>query len=185
MGLLTLLYPFAVYFGMSRFGTRTLALLLLGLLGVRVLVWLGPRQRAVGGLWPMLVAIAAICLLVLGRGDGRFFLFYPVAVSLTMLVAFAATLYRPPSMIERFARLREPELPTAAMAYCRRVTMIWCGFFTLNGAIALVTAMRGDLKLWTIYNGLVSYIAMGLLFALELVVRHFFKRRHALAPEGG
>ncbi len=185
LGLLTLLYPFAVYFGISRFGTRTLAWLLLGLLGMRLLVRLGPRQQAVAGLWPMMAAIAVLCLLVLLRGDGHFFLYYPVAVNLTMLISFALTLSRPPSMIERFARLREPEMPDIAIAYCRRVTQVWCGFFVLNGLASLVTVLRGELKLWTLYNGLLSYIAMGLLFAVEMVVRYFFKRRHADVAGGG
>lgn len=185
LGLLTLLYPFAVYFGMSHFGTRTLALLLLGLLGLRLLVWLGPRQRAVAGLWPMMAAIAVLCLLVLVRGDGRFFLYYPVAVNLTMLVSFALTLSRPPSMIERFARLREPEMPPVAIVYCRRVTQVWCGFFVVNGLVSLATVLHGQLKLWTLYNGLISYSVMGLLFAGEMVVRTIFKRRHADAVRGG
>jgi len=58
-----------------------------------------------------------------------------------------------PSMIERLARLREPRLPQAAIAYTRRVTQVWCVFFAINGAIALVTAIWASDQVWALYNG--------------------------------
>jgi uncharacterized membrane protein len=36
---------------------------------------------------------------------------YPVFMSLRCIIYFCQTLIRPPSMIERFARLVEPDLP--------------------------------------------------------------------------
>ena len=51
------------------------------------------------------------------------------------------------------------------------MTKAWCVFFVLNGAIATVTAIIGDLKLWTWWNGLLSYGAMGLMFGGEYLLR--------------
>lgn len=183
VGLLTLLYPFAVYFGMSHLGTRTLAWLLLSMFGLRLLLIGGRSRQALANLLPLLVAVAVICILVLLRGDGVFFLYYPVAINLTMFASFAFTLKRPPTMIERFARLREPQMPEIAIAYCRQVTKVWCGFFVLNTGLSLCTILSGDLRLWMLYNGLVSYLLMGLLFAIEFVWRMAFKRRHAQISE--
>jgi uncharacterized membrane protein len=81
-------------------------------------------------------------------------------------------------MIERLARIREPELPAPAIYYTRRVTQVWCLFFALNGVIALITTLWASAAVWTIYNGLVAYLLMGLLFAVEYSVRWRFKQRH-------
>ncbi|MGV2398888.1 MAG UNVERIFIED_CONTAM: hypothetical protein MIL04_25265, partial [Klebsiella aerogenes] len=53
----------------------------------------------------------------------------------------------------------------------RRVTQIWCAFFIGNGGIALVTALYGDMSLWTAWNGMISYLLMGMLMAGEWLVR--------------
>jgi uncharacterized membrane protein len=57
------------------------------------------------------------------------------------------------------------------------VTQVWCWFFSVNGAIALATALWASPAIWTLYNGLIAYLVMGLLFAGEYVVRWHFKRR--------
>jgi uncharacterized membrane protein len=41
----------------------------------------------------------------------------------------------------------------------------------MNGLIACYTAFFTSLETWTLYNGLIAYILMGLLFAGEYVVR--------------
>jgi len=79
------------------------------------------------------------------------------------------------------ARDRQPDFPPAAVAYTRRVTQIWCGFFAVNGVIALYTALFASLQQWTFYNGFLAYLLMGFLFAGEYCARCFFRRRHAIA----
>jgi uncharacterized membrane protein len=102
---------------------------------------------------------------------------YPVLVNAALLGAFGYSLIFPPSMIERFARMREPDLPPRAIHYTYRVTQIWCGFFVLNGMIAVITALWASPTTWSVYNGLVAYLLMGLLFAGEYAVRRRFKQR--------
>ena len=105
---------------------------------------------------------------------------YPVFINAAMLAAFGATLLRPPSMVERFARIREPDLSPHAVAYTRRVTMVWCAFFALNGSAALATALWAPLRIWVLYNGIVAYILTGIVFAVEYAFRlHFKARLHA------
>jgi uncharacterized membrane protein len=102
---------------------------------------------------------------------------YPVFMNLAMLIAFVVTLVRGPSMIERLARLMEPDLPESGVRYTRKVTMVWAAFFVSNGAFAAWTALYADWRTWSLYNGLISYIAMGALFGGELIVRHFVRAR--------
>ena len=104
--------------------------------------------------------------------------FYPVLVNVVMLAGFGYSLAFPPTAIERIARLSEPDLPPAAIAYTRRVTQVWCAFFIVNGGIAVITALWASQAVWALYNGAISYVLMGLLFAGEYLVRMRFKRRH-------
>lgn len=103
---------------------------------------------------------------------------YPVLINGVMLGVFGASLIFPPSAVERLARLREPDFPDHAIAYTRRVTQVWCVFFVLNGAIALTTALWASPAVWSLYNGVIAYVLMGLLFAGEFLVRLRHRRRH-------
>lgn len=102
---------------------------------------------------------------------------YPVMVNVAMLCAFGFSLISPPSMVERLARLREPDLPAEAILYTRRVTQVWCVFFVVNGSIALATALWASPDIWSLYNGVIAYLLTGLLFGGEYIVRVRFKRR--------
>ena len=137
-----------------------------------------PEVRA----WLEPVATAAAALtLALGAGwlnDALPIKLYPVAVNALMLALFGLSLRHPPSMIERFARLQEPDLPTHAIAYTRRVTQVWCGFFVINGTLALLTALYASTDVWALYNGLIAYLLMGALFAGEWLVRQRVRARH-------
>lgn len=163
--LATLLYPLAIYFGMGRFEPRWLALLLLALSLLRAAVSRAPVWMAAAGGAGVLVVASLL------SNHGLPLKLYPVVVNAVMLVVFATSLRHPPSAIERLARLQDPLLPPAAIAYTRRVTQVWCGFFVLNGGVALLTAVLASDAVWALYNGLIAYVLMGALFAGEWLVR--------------
>jgi len=136
------------------------------IMGAALLAWRLPQARGqaiIAGL--ILVSMGLLGHIELGMRA------YPVAVNLIMLTLFADSLFRGMPIIERLARLREADLPSEAVAYTRRVTWAWCGFFVVNGAISAWTALYADLATWTLYNGFISYCAMGLMFAGEWLCR--------------
>jgi hypothetical protein len=47
-----------------------------------------------------------------------------------------------------------------------------------------MTALWASPATWTLYNGLIAYVMMGLLFAGEYVVRWHFKRQPWYRPTG-
>ena len=106
-------------------------------------------------------------------------LYYPVLVSLLLLLLFARSLWQPQTLIERLARLQDPQLPPEAIRYTRRVTQVWCGFFVVNGTLALGTILLGDMALWSLYNGLLSYLLMGTLMGGEWLLRRRLQARLA------
>jgi acyl-CoA synthetase (AMP-forming)/AMP-acid ligase II/3-hydroxymyristoyl/3-hydroxydecanoyl-(acyl carrier protein) dehydratase len=79
-------------------------------------------------------------------------------------------------MIFRFARFQDKSIEVSPAKkriarYCKKVTLLWCGFFILNGSVSACTAFAASDVLWSIYNGGVSYILMGLLFTGEYIIR--------------
>lgn len=154
-----------------------MAALALAVIAGRAALSRSPTMR----LWrpPLFAAAAAIAILaaidpLLAAKS------YPVAMSLVAAVLFGTSLLHPPSLIERFARLREPNLPPGAQEYCQRVTMVWTGWLMLNAAISALLAAVGDDAAWAIWTGLVSYLVMGLLYVGEIGVRRVVRRRAAL-----
>lgn len=173
VGLLTVAYPLIIWLGLGRLAPRWLAL---PLVLVAVLRALATRERV----WLVAAGGALLLAGVTFLGNGALPLkLYPVLVNAILLAVFAMSLFSPQSLIERLARLREPELPPSGVAYTRKVTQLWCGFFVLNGSIALLTALRASDATWALYNGLLSYLFMGVLFAGEWLVRMRVKARHA------
>lgn len=180
VALATLAYPLAVYAGMAQLQPRWLAAALVALALARAAV---SRQPV----W--LAAAGGAVLLALLAGLGNAWLplkLYPVLVNAALLGVFATSLWHPPSVVERLARLREPDLPAAGVAYTRCVTQAWCGFFVFNGSVALATALWGSDAAWAIYNGLLAYGLMGAMFGAEWLLRRRFKARlQALGAQHG
>ncbi len=166
---LTLAYPPAIYFGSHYVPAPVLAILLLPLLllrgsgGIAIGRWLIPGVV-------LLVVIAIVSNAVLPLK------FYPFLMNVVFLAVFASSLRYPPTIIERIARIREPDLPPAGVIYTRRVTQVWCGFFIVNGSLALWTTLWATDRVWFWYNGVIVYALMGALFAIEWLVRQRVRR---------
>jgi len=173
-GLLFAALPFLVYFALQCFQPREVAVVLLALMLLRapgkVLAFL--RQQGARALLPTLALLLLAALLWRGN-DPVWVLSYPIFMNALMLSLFAASLLHPPSVIERLARLRHPDLPPDGVAYTRRVTQVWCGFFVANGGIAAWTAFAASRETWVLYNGLISYLLMGALFVGEWLFRRW------------
>ncbi len=124
---MTLCYPAAVYFGIEYLEPKYFALILLSLFGLRYLVTVKTATTNVALALFVVVTIFAGWAFV--SNSEPLLLFYPVIVNVVLLAAFAWSLAFPPSVIERLARITDPNLPPGAVAYTRRVTVAWCFFF--------------------------------------------------------
>lgn len=170
---ITLLYPLAIWFGHGQVEPRWLAGLLLLAAATRLpaLKLSGIARWSVAGAL-VLVACAIWSNLLLPLK------LYPVLVNIGLLAGFGYSLTTPMSAVERMARLRGADFPPVAQAYMRTVTQVWCGFFVVNGAIALGTALWASEAVWSLYTGVISYVLMAVLFGAEYLVRLRFKRLH-------
>lgn len=172
IGLLTALYPAAVYFGLQYLQPRLIALILAALLLLRLALLRTDWSK------PLLLAGVAYAGFAVWSNQAIALRFYPALVNAAMLTIFAASLFYPPTIVERLARLQQPDLPEQGVLYTRRVTQVWCGFFVVNGAIATVTALWSSFQVWSLYNGLIAYLLMGLLFVGE-----YWLRQRVMKPE--
>ncbi|HBQ2881684.1 TPA: hypothetical protein L7V13_002273 [Klebsiella quasipneumoniae subsp. quasipneumoniae] len=170
-GILLLAWPFIIWFGLAHNSLQGL----LPLMALMLFLRFRQTRRRAGALSVVtqIVAVAGMTLCIASYllKTHQLLLFYPVVVNSVMLAVFGGSLWSTMPIIERLARLHEPDLPERAVRYTRRVTQIWCAFFIINGGIALFTALYGDLSLWTAWNGMISYLLMGTLMAGEWLVR--------------
>lgn len=171
-------YPFAVYYGLNEWGIGIVAGLLGLLFILRLIAGNQIRLRELKYIaWLSGGAGIALTLLAFLFNSSQWLTYYPVIVNLVMFSIFVQSLWQKESMVERFARLQEPNLPDYAVNYTRNVTKVWCCFFIVNGAIALATTFM-PLHIWTLYNGLISYLIAGSLFVVEFIVRLLVKRKN-------
>ncbi|HEY3450021.1 MAG TPA: hypothetical protein VGK67_26955 [Myxococcales bacterium] len=171
-------YPVAVYFGLSHFSTRGVGLLVLAMLAPTLVKALKRRREQLMATMGMPIAVALLMLLAIASDDVRFVLAYPALVNLVLLLQFLFTLRQgSQSMVERFARLQVDYLSPKEIAYCRIVTASWCGFFVLNGGACAGFAAFTSRATWALYTGLLSYLILGVLFAVEFTIRKYLFRR--------
>ena len=169
-----IVYPPLVYFGLTSIPPAAIAALGLCLLLARLLC---ARRLADAGRWSIAFAVAVAALLgLLAVSPDLAVKAYPVLVSLAVAAVFGVSLVAPPSAIERIARLREPDLPPEGVAYTRKLTGIWVIFLLANAAISAATGLWASLGVWTLWNGLLAYVAMGTLFVGEIAYRGFVRR---------
>ena len=173
--MLWLAYPVVIFFGIQFFQPRYVAMLIAFLLIVR---WWTEARSIVSGMSSVYLAVFSILLLGIIvttiTNNETMLRLYPALVNCGMLLIFGFSLKYPPSIIERFARLHEPDLTASGICYTRTVTQIWCVFFVFNGSIAVFTALYTSREIWSLYNGLIAYILMGIVFSGEWLVRRRF-----------
>ncbi|MCL2800281.1 MAG: AMP-binding protein [Treponema sp.] len=130
-----------------------------------------------------LFAFGIFCLF---SESGSILKLYPILMNLMFLFIFGITLFMPTSIIFRFAVLMDKSIPSSPWnkkiaEYCRKVTIVWCCFFILNGSFAAYTVFFGSDTLWTIYNGGIVFVLMGLIFAIEYIIRKIIQKKTHLA----
>lgn len=169
--ILSACYPFMVYWGLQNYDAKFLLPLILILLGLRWMTGNGLAEYKV-----VIITLLGIVVVTLMWGSQLGLKFYPVLMNLGFLTLFASSLISPPTVIERLASIKEPDLPPEAVIYTRKVTQLWCAFFLFNGTLAAITALWASDEVWMLYNGFVAYLLIGALLGGEWLVRQRVKR---------
>ncbi len=182
---ISILYPLIVFCGLEFGGLspRRLSLLLLAIAFFHFLNFTRSKTSIDRGRTAALVVLIFLCAFVAFFLDNIIFIkFYPVLVNLSLLAFFGFTILRPPSFVFRMASLWDKSLANspsrrAVERYCRNVTLVWCAFFIFNAGIATITVFKASDRIWSLYNGLISYILMGVIFIVEILVRKMVQNK--------
>ena len=162
------LFPVALWVVLPLWGTRALLITFMVLASLQ---WLAGLHRL---RWTAVLVIL-LALLLGGQAELGIRL-YPVIINVSLALVFLGSLRATP-LIERLARLSEPDLPPSGVRYTRRVTWMWGIFMTLNALVALALALWAPLNVWQIYTGAISYLLAALLMAGEWLVRQRVRRK--------
>jgi uncharacterized membrane protein len=110
MGLLTMLYSFAVYFGTHYLELWKIASIVFVLLGIRLIASYTVKHWN----WPLLMVGMVYCGFAIWSNELLTLRFYPAIANAAMLLLFSWSLVSPPSLIERLGRIQHPDLPPMA-----------------------------------------------------------------------
>lgn len=165
-------YPFIVYFGLGRFEPRVLYLIVGILLGIRGLIGLRSLNvEHVRKLAPPAIAITAVLAAGAWFNSETLFLLIPGIISAVLGGFFMVSYFSPPSMIEVFARMSVSDMTDETVQYTRRVTLVWVGFFLFNTAVVCYLSFFASKEAWAIYTGVIAYLLIALLLAVEFLYR--------------
>lgn len=103
--------------------------------------------------------------------------YYPVVVNFLIFIMFFSSIFQKETVIQKFARLMEPDIKPKALEYTRKLTYVWVCVTFINFFVSFLTIYMSE-KIWMWYNGCISYIFIGIVFAIEYIVRINFKRKH-------
>ncbi|HEX3763369.1 MAG TPA: hypothetical protein VHW23_31960 [Kofleriaceae bacterium] len=174
--------PWVLYWTLSQHRLDVAASVLIGWVIVRTIpiVLSARREQRVAALQLPAIALA---FAVLGwvANDATCLMVLPSATQAAFGFAFLRSLSGVP-LIEHFARMVKPELSPGELAHCRRWTRIWGGYLLVLAALGLVLARWAPLAVWTVYVGVVIYVLVGVLFAIEYVIRKIRFRDYGRNP---
>ncbi len=171
-------YPLFIYLGIS-FNFLNLLLPALAVIFLLRLFYL----RKSGGIKTVLASVSAlcaalICIIAFMADSERIAMYYPVCVNAVLFFIFGGSLFSSKPIITRLALLYDKELPDYAIEYTRTVTKVWVLFFMANGGMAFITAQFCTVQTWTLYNGFIAYILIGILAGTEYLARIIVRRIH-------
>jgi uncharacterized membrane protein len=170
--LLSIAYPFIVFWGLHSNHYQTL-IVFLGLL-LLSRFWLATlwQERLM-----LTLMVALLVSFVLFSETSTALKLYPVMINLSLFTVFVMSLHAKESVIEKLAKLREPDLPAEGIAYTRKVTIAWSVFFLLNATIAFITVFFMSSQAWMLYNGVIAYVLIAVMFSVEWLIRQRVRRQ--------
>lgn len=138
------------------------------------------RDINMGKLRPFATILVTFCVIFLFYVKRFVFLkFYPPICNFIIFSIFFGSLFCKETIIQKFARACGDKLEGPALNYTRNITYIWCAFMFINLLISIWTIFLSD-NIWMLYNGCISYILVGLLFATEYIVRTILRKKELL-----
>ncbi len=177
LSLSLVLYPIIFFIGLKYYDFSKVSISLVVLVFLKLFIpakynLLGPYLNYA------LVLVVGFNLLGYFLQEESLVKLYPVIMNISLLLVFALSLYNKKPIIQDFARRFEKrELQPKELNYTKNVTYYWTIFFFINALVSAYTVYFASTDTWVLYNGLISYILIGVSFAVEYLIRISFKKK--------
>lgn len=153
-------YPFAIFYAIKN-GCGSVAIAIL--LGAIILGFFLNRQKILlcAGLFVLIASAIS--------QKAEFVKLYPVVMNFTVMAIFSFSLMRKP-FVQIIGERMRGTLPPKGIEYARKATIAWSLFMLFLTLVSLATVFMSD-ACWAVFNGLLSYVLIALMFLVEYLVR--------------
>ena len=108
--------------------------------------------------------------------------FYPIVLTVIFLFVFGVPLLQGKPIITRFAMMMDDAIEThpgrgILERCCKALNIVWCIHFIVSLTINCLIVFGSTLRIWTIYNALISYLVQGLIIALQFPIVELTNRK--------
>lgn len=122
--------------------------------------------------------LGTVCVVLLFHFSKIYALkFYPVIVNSFIFCVFFSSVFCEETIIQKIAKKMDGELTDFSRNYTRKLTYVWCIFLFVNLSISFATVFMSP-KVWELYNACISYIAIGVMFGVEYIVRIILRAKY-------
>lgn len=122
--------------------------------------------------------LGTVCVVLLFHFSKIYALkFYPVIVNSFIFFVFFSSVFCEETIIQKIAKKMDGELTDFSRNYTRKLTYVWCIFLFVNLSISFATVFMSP-KVWELYNACISYIALGVMFGVEYIVRIILRAKY-------
>ena len=122
--------------------------------------------------------LGTVCVVLLFHFSKIYALkFYPVIVNSVIFCVFFSSVFCEETIIQKIAKKMDGELTDFSRNYTRKLTYVWCIFLFVNLSISFATVFMSP-KVWELYNACISYIALGVMFGVEYIVRIILRAKY-------
>lgn len=118
-----------------------------------------------------------IVILIFHKTNFILLKYYPATIDFLFFIVFFSSIFQKETVIQKIAKVMEPDIKPKALVYTRNLTYIWALFMFINFVIAFLTIFTSE-KVWIFYNGFLSYFLVGIIFIVEYIIRINFKRKY-------
>jgi len=210
LGLVVLFYPVFVFFSIRMHldpGFMLIVIMIFGMvyLGV-ILLNQGRKKTPAMFISPCILILIGIVGIVLEtpfvakiipqmQGNRELIIkLYPVLASFSYTIIFLTTIIYPPTLAYGVAQIIDSSIKNSAAEkpmeiFCKKASIVWCVFFFLDMILAIATLFiyPNDSKkatdVWTLYNGLVTYLIIAIIFIIQVVQGKMIIRKYAPKPK--
>ncbi len=161
-GAFVVAYPFMIFYALQQ----NIAIRFLGLVLLMVVIFsfINTKNKY------LFVLGLVLCFAIIFFNQEIFLKLYPVLMNASVCAIFALSLRKTPLITQFAQKMCNKPLNNNQITYTKHATIAWAVFMFINTLISFVTVFLST-EIWTIYNGFISYILIGLMMLIEYFVR--------------